>query len=327
MNRSPSRIVVAILLLCVWVQASGALAWNETGHMVVALIAYRRLSDDQKRQVAAILKNHPHYQSILLEGKPADVDEGQWAFMRAAAWSDLIRPNKSGGGKPDSVTKYHHGPWHYIDVPFVLPRDKDQFDLASLKPQTPNILSVLPDCVAKFSRSDTPAEEKAVNLCWIEHLIGDLHQPLHCITLYTVHNRQGDMGGNALAVRSGDTPISLHAYWDTLLGTGTSYTAIDFLETTITASAVYDPTKMPELKQHPSLQSWVDESYELAKGVVYLNGDLRTASWRGWQNGEIKKDDVPPLPSGYEANARELACRRVALAGYRLQTILAQSLR
>ena len=320
------RITVALLLACVCMHSSAALAWNDTGHMTVALIAYRRLTDRQKKQIAEILKGHPHYQSFLLAGKPADVDDGQWAFLKAATWADFVRPGKS-GSKPESITKYHHGPWHYIDRPWILPQDKDLFEGVAPKLDASNILTELPQCVAKFGRSDSSAEDRAVYLCWIEHLVGDLHQPLHCIGVYSEHFRQSDMGGTALAIRAGDKPLNFHGYWDDLLGTSTSYTAIDFLETTITAAPVHDPAKMRELKEHPSLDSWVDESYQLAKGIVYLNGTLRTASWRAWDNGQIKKEDVPELPTGYAANARELACRRVALAGYRLATILDQSLR
>jgi hypothetical protein len=323
-GRLMGRMAAALVLIAVAAHDCASFAWNDTGHMTVALIAYRGLSDAQRHEIAEILKHHPHYKSFLLDGKPADVDEGQWAFLKAATWPDWVRP---GRGKADSITKYHHGPWHYIDIPFVDPRDTGQFDPATIKAQAPNILTELPSCVEKLGRSDTSPEDRAVNLAWVEHLVGDMHQPLHCIMLFSEYHKQGDMGGNALGVRmSGDQPINLHAFWDCLLGNGNNYTTIDFLATQITASPVYDAEKMPELKQHVSIDSWAHESYELGKGIVYNNGDLRTATWRAWQNGTIKKDDVPPLPEGYEANARELACRRVALAGYRLEKVLAAAL-
>ena len=127
-------------------------AWNETGHMTVALIAYRRLSDEQKKQIGEILKSHPHYQLFLIEGKPADVDEGEWAFLKAASWPDFVRPY---GNKPETITKYHHGPWHYVDVPFVVPKDKDAIDASQLKPNDPSLLTALPDCMTKLGRTDT----------------------------------------------------------------------------------------------------------------------------------------------------------------------------
>ena len=93
---------------------------------------------------------------------------------------------------------------------------------------------------------------------------------------------------------------------------------------TITSSSVHDPEKMPEFKKHTTLASWVAESHDYAVALAYLNGNLKSANWRAFENHEIQKDDIPELPPGYEANARDLACRRVALAGYRLADLLGQ---
>ena len=319
------RALIVFLALAIAVQSlPRALAWNNTGHMIVALIAYRRLNAAQKQQVAEILKSHPHYKSYLLEGKPDDVDAGEWAFLKAATWPDFVRPYDN---KPAEITKYHHGPWHYVDLPFVAPKDKGTIDAKSLKPKEPNLLTVLPVCVAKFCRNGSTNEEKAIDLCWILHLVGDVHQPLHCVSMYSAENPAGDMGGNLLAIRSEGVPMRLHAYWDDLLGTCTTYPAIDQLTISITSSSVYDPDKMPEIKKHPTLASWAAESRAMAIALVYLDGHLKTACWRSWNNHQIAKDDIPELPPGYEANARQLACRRIALAGYRLADLLNQTLK
>jgi S1/P1 Nuclease len=204
------RLVVAALALAVCLQsARPAVAWNETAHMVVALIAYRRLSDEQRKQVGEILKAHPHYKSILIAGKPPDVDEGEWAFLRASFWPDMVRPS---AGKPEEITKYHRGPWHYCDFPFIAPKDKATIDAAQLKANDESLLTALPACMAKLGRSDSSGEEKAVDLCWVLHLVGDVHQPLHAAALYSEEYKLGDMGGNALAIRNRGTPTRLHAY-------------------------------------------------------------------------------------------------------------------
>jgi hypothetical protein len=318
------RLVVAALALALCLQsARPAVAWNETAHMVVALIAYRRLSDDQRKQVGEILKAHPHYKSILITGKPPDVDEGEWAFLRASFWPDMVRPS---AGKPEEITKYHHGPWHYCDFPFIAPKDKATLDATQLKANDESLLTALPACMAKLGRSDSSGEEKAVDLCWVLHLVGDVHQPLHAAALYSEEYKLGDMGGNALAIRNRGTPTRLHAYWDDLLGTPNTYTAIDQLAVTITSSSVHDPEKMPEFKKHTTVSSWATESHDYAVAFAYLNGNLKSANWRAYENHEIQKDDIPELPPGYDANARELACRRIALAGYRLADLLSQTL-
>ena len=63
---------------------------------------------------------------------------------------------------------------------------------------------------------------------------------------------------------------------------------------------------MPEMKQHQTLPSWADESHEDAIAIAYLGGELKVANWQAWESRQIQKDDVPELPTGYEANAREL---------------------
>src|SRR5439155_1114020 len=125
------RGLVGLLVFTLAIQtAASAWAWNETGHMTVALIAWRRLSDEQRKRIGEILKSHPHYQQLLLVGKPADVDEREWAFLRASFWPDLIRP---GADKPEEFTKYHRGTWHYCDFPFIAPKDKATIDAAQIK--------------------------------------------------------------------------------------------------------------------------------------------------------------------------------------------------
>src|SRR5262249_30308232 len=63
MSRSLFCSVVAVVLLAVTPRP--AAAWHNRGHMTVALIAYRQLSDTQKNKVQAILKEHPHSKEFL----------------------------------------------------------------------------------------------------------------------------------------------------------------------------------------------------------------------------------------------------------------------
>ena len=84
-------LVLSALVACVGFP-NAALAWNETGHMTVALIAYRQLSDSQKQKVAEILKAHPHYKLRLNADLPDGVNADEWAFLRAATWPDRNRP-------------------------------------------------------------------------------------------------------------------------------------------------------------------------------------------------------------------------------------------
>ena len=101
------RKLIACVVLCV---ASGpGLAWNGTGHMVTARLAWRRLTEDQRGKVLAVLKKHPHYGVYLAAGPPEGLTEGEWAFLRAATWADWVRGRRA----------FDHPTWHYINYPII----------------------------------------------------------------------------------------------------------------------------------------------------------------------------------------------------------------
>jgi hypothetical protein len=52
-------------------------------------------------------------------------------------------------------------------------------------------------------------------LRFLIHLVGDIHQPLHTVVLYTKQFPQGDMGGNKFYVLFPNTTVTtLHMAWD-----------------------------------------------------------------------------------------------------------------
>ncbi len=62
-------------------------------------------------------------------------------------------------------------------------------------------------------------------LRFLLHLAGDIHQPLHCASLYSKHLFQGsikngDKGGNFIHIHDPITKqkSNLHAFWDSCLG-------------------------------------------------------------------------------------------------------------
>ena len=75
----------------------------------------------------------------------------------------------------------------------------------------------LPLCIDKAR--GTSGQEKAIYLCWVMHLIGDIHQPLHSVSLFCEAFPKGDHGGNDSLYRLGGRRIiKLHQFWDDLLG-------------------------------------------------------------------------------------------------------------
>jgi len=323
------RIALALVLLANLSVVPRLLAWNDTGHMTVALIAYRQLDDATRQKIDAILQQHPHYKLYLTANLPQGASEGEWAFMRAATWPDFVRPARPGSQyelfKGPEITKYHQAYWHYIDMPWVPPMDRQKIDPSTMPSHQPrsepatqptNILESL-DFNAKELKSTT-GEQQAVALAWTEHLIGDVHQPLHATTLYSPLYPTGDRGGNSIAIRLNGYVMNLHSFWDESMGTSDAYSAIAFLATDVTSDPNLAPEKLAQMKQDASFRSWADESHEYGIAFAYLNGRLRSASMSQFDAKEISADQVPGLPPGYEQNARLVARRRVAMAGYRL---------
>jgi hypothetical protein len=310
-----------------------ALGWNNVGHMTIAKLAYDQLTAGQKQAIADVLRKHPHYAVYLRANRPEGVGEDEWAFLRASVWPDWVRPSKRDDTRGEEVTRYNIGPDHYINKPFILPADRQLFADKDLRPDPRhNVLAALERRFAELKSTSTPAEDRAVALCWLLHLVGDVQQPLHCTSLLSATFADkdergffpGDRGGNLFYVKVGGRPWRLHAFWDDLPGT----TPGGFGDTTPNMAKVFELVRqnigtlagpdfrregLSELEKAKSFSSWVDEGNELGKTAVYLNGELK-----GVRIDAVAPADVPEAPADYERKSTALARRRMALGGYRL---------
>ena len=302
-------------------------AWNHTGHKVVAELTWRNLSPAKRKAASELLKQHPHYALLLATNVPSGVDTNEWAFLNAAVWPDMVRPARGNDReKPTGITKYHRSPWHYINIPCVLPADTRTISPSSFTIPSTNILSALSNQVQALHERTLSAAERAVSLCWIEHLVGDLHQPLHAATLLSEKYPRGDMGGNSLAINDGQAPLNLHSFWDQILGSADSYEAISTIADAISGAPEYDPKKAIEYKRDKTIASWGDESFAAAAAFAYDEGHLKFADWRDFQSGKTSAADVPHLKPTYIINANDLSRKRIFLAGRRLADVLKSAL-
>jgi S1/P1 Nuclease len=295
-----------VLALAALVAAvSPAPAWYDKGHMVVAHLAWQRLNDNQRAQVIALLKKHPHYEQFLVAKRPNGVAEDEWAFMRAATWPDWVgtRHRKD----------FHHGPWHFINYPFVPPGSHVDASRLQPKPERENIVWALGESIKKIEVGTD--SEKAIYLCWLLHLVGDIHQPLHCVSMFSERFSQGDRGGNLVAIRVRSGPLNLHAFWDGLLGSDVTAGAIG--ESTREIESLLREKAGPlqrELEHHRTFESWAKESFELAKNIAYMNGNLKFVRTAGQPDG----DNPPQVPADYASNAGRTARMQIGKAGLRL---------
>jgi len=332
-----------------------AAAWHKEGHEAVALAAWQQLGDDQRARVTKVLKAHPHYDVFLAADRPDGVKEMEWAFVRAATWPDWVRdPFGAGLDKEKRAAlkeKYNRPAWHFVNLPFVHPDDADKFDAAALRKQalTPELdekgeprhaLAALKRCTKLLQAADTPPEEKAVSLCWLLHLVGDLHQPLHASALIASKARfdppfdppHGDEGGNLLAIKvKEDDPkaMKLHFFWDALgFSDEPPYPQVEAKVIEWLKDPKYQRDQFPELKATEFL-AWAEESLELAKTVAYKGDDgfLKARPLPRHPEVDLTGLDAPPLPKGYAKAAEDVAAKRLVLAGYRLADQLQQVLK
>jgi hypothetical protein len=290
-----------------------AVAWNYSGHWIIAAIAYDRLTPAARARVDDLIRRHPDYEMILTKDAPAEPGaRAQYAFVRAAGWPDVIRsdprfydetranssPTPTVSGFPDMQ---RHPTWHYYNTPYTQ-------DGSPVKMQSPpHLLSELPRLMREVA-SKTNLSQAAYDLPWVLHLIGDAHQPLHSSNRFLKSQPNGDAGGNYVFVRPGRT---LHSVWDDAAAKRDMPYGRVLVTARELAKSLASP---PDLSFSP--EKWIEESFALVKSDVYTFG-LKTGT---------KRRPIA-LPSGYITNAKRISRQRVAEAGYRLAAALNAALR
>jgi hypothetical protein len=134
---------------------------------------------------------------------------------------------------------------------------------------------------------------------------------------------QGDRGGNLDLIRIRSSPVQLHAFWDGLLGREISFSSIgkdvDQIQKILRE---FPELTQNELESHKSVESWALESFELAKKVAYLDGQLKVAN----TNNGTNKGDPPTAPDDYASNAGRTARVQIGKAALRLAEVVSEAL-
>jgi hypothetical protein len=282
---------IAWVLFAVLVLAVPAAAWDFPGHAAVAAIAWGEMTQEARAETAR-----------LLAAAPADSDLGP-DFAAAAFWPDVVRDSTH----PSRKERYDHGDWHYVNLFFDMegpggtPRERPDV------PRNGHALVQIERLSRVLADRSVPDGERAVALAWIEHLTGDLHQPLHATARIDAHNPQGDRGGNGFPLHVGD----LHDYWDDSMSRGYWRwfweSDADFGERIGERIAALHPrSSFPADLEPENFEGWAEDSFELAKTQVH--------------DPVLERGRRPPLE--YERKTTRIARERIALAGYRLADLL-----
>src|SRR5262245_15443989 len=332
-------ILIAVLGLC-----SQASAFNEAGHMIVAKMVYDQLSEAQQNAIFAVLQQHPHRAEHFETERPTDVSEKEWFFLRSATWSDFVRPPR--GTPPSAVPlhpiwKYHRGPWHYINFPYqrgepvpaTLPAalhaaEADHTDVLLQIPVAIEIVKGTTTVDPGRISGTTDAQNRAVRFCWLMHLLGDLHQPLHVTALLdpVLPGEHDDQGGNLFTVRLTPDGIGskLHAFWDGRISGNVDYVSVKTHADALWNDPVHAPASLATELAHTTVNQWAEESYHLAIEHAYMNGTFSVVPWKDefGDDPSAVPATTPTLDAAYKANAKAVAKRQGVLAAHRTLKVL-----
>lgn len=278
---------------------SAASAWSNQGHMATGAIAYDRLAASDPAAVhaiVAIMAKHPDAKRFERNLSGLTGRERERAlFMWMARWPDDIRQG------PWDRPKWHYyataaGGWTAI-MPFHVGEANTAY-AANL-------------ATARNGKA-SPAD-RAVALCWVFHITGDMQQPLHAGLRIDRHFLKSDRLGTVSWVRArpGGTPIELHQMWDHAVDRRLP----EPQGAAVIARLAEAVPLSPEQRAMGSFDRWFAESYALAKRRGYTaDGMAATAA----------PADAPVVSGAYLKRLRALSLVRVAQGGERLAGVLSR---
>ena len=202
---------------------------------------------------------------------------------------------------------------------YDVPADRDKEWREGLRLDSLNIIEALQRSTSRMKQTDTTPQEKAIDLCWIMHLVGDLHQPLHATALFSVQGfPRGDRGGNLIKLTSS---WNLHSFWDGAAGTDKSLSVIDRRAKEWTSDSTLAAIGQTAA-QETDIQAWLHESHKLAWEFAYDKEILEAlveqeSQLKGEQTLESGMSKIT-LTDDYREMAKEVARERVVRAGFRL---------
>lgn len=331
--------------------ASAAFGWDGTGHQQIADIAWARLSHKTRVEIAHILMigdTVTRGRRSTSFGIPQTPDSGitdaflehtvRPAFRLAATWADDIKGGASakydaridadnsaspGLNPPPGDSHRARGEdvrcktWHYYDDPINAPGDTAAHP--ARQSNAVRALSIIEARLRQQSAQSAPSRtEELYDLFWIEHLFGDLTQPLHCSSSYVIRVG-GDAGGNTFQTLAPNdyrpgSPTSLHSFWDA----GIDHAVADDPRLgqdadveKVTTTWLGDAADAPSRSEIQDLRTmdWIRQGHDLAVSIVY----------RGIQPMQAPSD-------AYKAAQDRLCENRALLAGERLAFYLNKTL-
>jgi hypothetical protein len=245
-------ILSAIVLFSSFTTKDEAVVWGQIGHRAVGHIADGMLTKKALKNVKRVL--------------------GHETLAEVSTWMDDVKSDRSFD---------YAGTWHYCTIPEGM-----TYETAPTQ-EGGDVIWAIEKIVKELKAGGLRPEQEAINLKFLAHLVGDIHQPLHVGT-------GEDKGGNDVKVEWFGSNTNLHSVWDSRMIDAKQYSYTEF------ADMVNHPTK-------EQVKSW------------------QAASVRDWAMESMTyRDEVYDVPENgrlsyqYSYNYFDIVELRIAQAGVRL---------
>jgi len=297
-------ILLGVILFVPSVSFGG---WGLAEQRVIASIAWANMSPHTRAAAVELLRQAPedirwlvltdyHDHSVNARTNPRN------QFLAAINWAERVRNPMA---EDDLRFKYHCSSWHYANFLFAEPGVVIP-DIPAFQPEEVNVIERLQFFQTALANNDEPLSNRAIELAWTIHLLGNIHHPLLIASRVTKLEPEGDHGGNLFRLKG----RSLQRYWNTILSKHRKYRKGESEDAYIKRLADEimrtNPRKQLADRLKPGkVDEWAAESFELAKTVVYS----------GVNRGQEPSSD-------YEHRSLQVVKLRIALAGYRLAQML-----
>ena len=290
-------------------------AWGGEAHQIIALLADRLLETGD-----------PSVEKKIAEILAAD-KSNTWTktdIAGEAIWADALRERSPEGRVATSK-------WHYVKFAADKPDlNKACFGRPALQTMMPASHGPQEDCIvdkieqfAKELREPGTSEpERLMALQFLLNLVGDIHDPLFAV-------ERNDQSGRCVAVLppGSKTPVRLSVYWEDDL-----VAEAEGMNPAKTAEQIAAKLTAVDIRKWSvgTPEEWAQESYELAKSVVYGFpagvGDQFSFPVRKGEADACGPVPLHRLDAGYRDRAVAAVREQLAKAGVRLASLLRDSL-
>ncbi|MBI3547699.1 MAG: S1/P1 nuclease [Elusimicrobia bacterium] len=323
MNRSHLHKAALSAAVCAALLAAplqSAFAWGKCGHQAVAIVAQKYLQQHDP----ATLK-----QALDILAWDADGDIKAVPFADVAVCADNVRRGEQNAkvecGGEDLHVKNESQPWHFINLVIGTKYPEN----AKLETNAQGGTCPGKHCVTGEIRwavhalqdPKSNAELKQEAMIFLIHMVGDIHQPLHCGSEID-DNGKSNFGGNGVKItRWGSLrpdSFSLHSLWDNVVAFRDNCSPSTLADEALAGLAGVDTSGWNVNDLHAQVEKIARESYNIANEIVYP----------AYHEVQPKKGGAYEIvdPNAYQAKMQPIAKKRIQEAGVRLAHLIRMGL-